>query len=263
MDNDKLLKTLGEHARRQAVEHVLGDRWDAYCAGRLSEEELRQLHDQLPIVLDGEKIEEAFKPLSEEFREAMFTQSKRQAGTPVDEGEIEQNVTTLKPRRIFLVPAALAATLLAALGVSLLLLSSKDFAPLPRYEAVLVGGTEFRSQELTESERNFNQGEQLQLTFTPASRIDETIEGSAWLINGLAVQHLDQVDFEFAESGAVRLAGRIGQELPGAPGKYRLLVSIGLPKAALSAKDLVSRFEEEGQLSGQGWQAWHFEYTVN
>ena len=223
------------------------DLWDELASGNLSDDEealLRVLAEGDPDAeadadWEGELAArlEAFAPLGEDFEEALARRIERErdakaslepgASASAQARVLELNTVkaaALAPpprpsNLIRLIPVAGAPALAAAIALVIQPWNSApgaDALALPAYSLALRGGVaRLRHGEPEEGTPRFDAHSRLDLTLTPASRVDTPLEVAVFLVQDGRAQRLDAVRAEVRPSGAIRVRAP-GAEIFGA-----------------------------------------------
>ena len=273
MSEDTLLKALASRVREQQSQST-GDEalWERYAAGQLSDEELQDLLSRTPTE-DAERMQAVFAPLEQDFKEQIVnaaTETLSADGSPDHSktGANTTNVVSIQSRRNKLyAPLAVAATLLLAIGTWQFGSGSSRSLPLPEYELSVLGGSAFRSAEAQQPILEYASGDRLDIRLTPATRVDGAVQGRVYAQTSQGFVPLSAMKVEIAPAGAMRISGRIGDEVVLNSGVNTVVVVIGQQTDSPDAAELFRRFEQGGsehlELKGKDWHAWRIELVFD
>ncbi len=281
-DDDELLRRLAEAAREdEAAESArLDGRWDALSAGALSPADEETLRREAETSMETRQAYEAFSPLGAEFRARMVKELRGRLGA-----EPSQDVRAT-PARLPSLPARRAPRLerfarlrrgplrwagfgavagLAAAALMLILRPGVEQTALPEYSLNLRGAVrEMRSAEPESPPHSipvFAPGNLLELVLTPRQPAAGGLE-----VQILAGRSGDfrplPVPVETAESGAVRIAGRVGEAIDLQRGETTLLVVIGRAGSLPPARELAVLLGPRDHAQGEHWSAWKVRVSV-
>ncbi|RMH16798.1 MAG: hypothetical protein D6696_17360 [Acidobacteria bacterium] len=135
-------------------------------------------------------------------------------------------------------PAALAAAALV-----LLLQPAAHLAPLPAYDLVLHGAVRERRSTAPPASgdegRIFARGNLFDLQLVPAGEVEGPVAVRVFRDGGSGFEPWTQAaELATIEGGAIRIRGRLGEDLDLPPGEWRLVVAIGRPGELPAAADL-------------------------
>jgi hypothetical protein len=164
-----------------------------------------------------------------------------------------------RTRRLWLGASAAAAALAAALLVLLWPAPARE--PLPAYTARLAGGTqEWRAGE-PEPEggeaggrANLAPGNALEIVLRPGESVAGRLAAETFLFRGGRLEPWP-VPLQVSEHGAVRIAGRVGEEIPLPSGEIDLVIAIARPGSLPSARELEARLAQLAEAAGAGGAA--------
>jgi hypothetical protein len=213
--DEEMLKLLGEVAREHQ-DSPLDSRWEALVRGELSQQEQDAL-------FDDEGLERAqIAPLGQDFDDKMAAKLLAM-NRPV--------------RRTWL---RLAPVL--AMAAALLLWVAVPTGPtaLPDYEMVVRGGNQVvRSvDEAVTGPRVLGPGAQLEVLLRPETPSESPVACSAWFVRSSGQLAPWTGDLAISPSGAVRLAGVVGETLKLVPGPQDLLIVLH-PASADNVRETV------------------------
>lgn len=273
MSEDTLLKSLASRAREQQSDDWVDDAlWDRYAAGELSDAELQDLLTRTSSA-DAGKMQAAFAPLDQAFKDQLVNAVSAQladTGTGIDEevkADDDKVVSIQSRRRKLFAPLAVAATLILALGTWQFGFPPSDSLPFPDYTLSVLGGSEFRSTDITTTIPEFSVGDRLEIRLIPATAANGEVEGKVYAQSAEALLGLQSMDVELAPTGAARITGRVSNSGPLNRGANTLVIVIGQKERLPDATRLFRLFEQEGplerELQGDGWQAWRIPLVVD
>lgn len=146
----------------------------------------------------------------------------------------------------------LAASLLLAVGVTLILGPSFSRQPLPPYELTIEGMTRGqRSAEEPAAEIPiFDRGNLLTLTLRPQQQVEGQVEPTFFLQRDGVLQRW-MPRWQRSESGAIRVSGTLGSDLVIEPGELRLIVV--LSRAGTAAEADIERRIRTPEAADEGW----------
>ncbi len=234
MNDDQLLQDLARVATEEMERERsrLDPHWERLCAGELAADEEAELSALAAASDEAREAYEAFRPLDADFRArvvlALRDQARGERPAPATEpGETGQRARVLPfaRRRLWL-----GGSIAAAAAVAAIVLLVPGPAPLlPRYVATLEGGVrEIRSASPAgeAAVRAFAPGGRFELVLTPATGVVGQVEARLFLERSGELRGLE-VHPEISESGAVRIVGEIGREVPITPGDWTLWAVVG------------------------------------
>jgi hypothetical protein len=99
-------------------------------------------------------------------------------------------------------------------------------------------------------------GNRLRILLTPETEIAGPLVARAVLDEEEGPLPLPGVDFEIASTGAVRLEGIVGMDVPFTDGRTTLLVAVGREGELPGTDVLTRRLSTANEASGEGWRAW-------
>ncbi len=233
MNDEELLQALAQCSRDEvsAERSRFDRRWDGLSAGELTTDEERELQELAASSPEHAQALEAFYPLDEEFRARTVSllQARTGSGLPQQEEKDTEGMTSrqrwpwTKIRIGWLLPAAALAALLV---LAVLPLGTPQ--PLPEYTAELRGGL----KELRGSKTRVPgelpvlvEGSSFDVVLRPRSAVDGSLVVRCLLVHE-GVVHERTLPAEVAESGAVRIAARLGRDLDLEPGVWSLVTVV-------------------------------------
>jgi hypothetical protein len=259
MNDDDLLHALAGEVReeRDRERARLDERWDRLAAGELSaagEAELRALAAESAAAREAY---EAFRPLGEDFRKRVVQAIQAESGAAAEprDAPMPWDASVPRPGRILRWDRRAAAWFGGALASAATLAASLFFLvgihpPLPVYELVKVTGGEARwrggpataATPQAPAAYLLHPGSRLGIEARPTTPVAGPIE-ARWFAarEGEAPHELPAPAREVSKSGAVRLAGTLGQDLDLDPGLWSLWVMVGRPGELPDASVLRSR----------------------
>jgi hypothetical protein len=192
------------------------DLWEDLAQNRLSDEEralLRVLSEDDATL--SAKLN-AFSPLGADFENRVVERVARERSAR---------------RRRLLFRVALSAPLAAAAVIALALLIPREGSErdtLTTYELTIsAGAQETRARTQAQARPRFEPGTRVDITLTPAARVEGAVEAAAFLARGDELRPLD-APIERASSGALRMRGRASALFANAPiGQWTLIVIVG------------------------------------
>ncbi|MEM7356764.1 MAG: hypothetical protein AAF657_38465 [Acidobacteriota bacterium] len=268
MTDDELMQSLGDVARRQASTEAEADpRWAALAAGELSAGEQRALQREASTSEAGQRAWEAYRPLDSGVRAQITRQVEAQldpgaaaAETPIDEpGRAPWSFAALARWWAELTRSSwpVMASVAAALVGLVLFWPQAQLEPLPAYELSLTGGFATERSGTSVSEPGdiltLRSGSQFNLHLRPQTRIAEVLVSRAYLREGEVLRRWEEVEPEVVEGGVVRIAGRVGSELPARAGEWTLWVAVGRPGELPSDETILQRVESGEEGAAQHW----------
>ena len=264
MSEDKLLSDLGDLARQdhEAENARFDERWDRLAAGTLSAEEDAELRALAAASPEAREAYEAFRPLSAEFQARVVSAAAAELTPPsartAPQSEPRETRSRLLPFRRATARAGVWLGSAAALAAGLFFLLRPGMLPLPGYDPPeLTGGTQvLRGGEPIPS-NVFLPGSLLTLEVRPRQQVAGWIEARAFFgpaaAGGGKILPLPPGP-EVAQSGVVRLQGRIGEEIRLPTGTWRIWIVVARPGKVPSAGDLTAALRR-GKNRDDGWMA--------
>lgn len=265
--NDDLLRRLGDLARTEEEEEQrrLDPRWDALAAGALPPAEVARLEAEARQTPEGRAAWEAFRPLDPGFRERLRSAARRQVGAPESAAAPPAPaserpgaaVLPWVPRRRRLAAAVVAMT--AAVAAMLLVVLRPAPGPLPPYQLGFSGGERaVRGGPAGPSQGGegvpvLRPGSRLELVLRPQRPVGGRVAVAAFRAGEGEVQPWP-VPLEIAASGAVRVAGVVGEEIPLPPGEWDLILAVGRPRRLPDAA-AIERALGDGPPGSGSWTA--------
>lgn len=155
---------------------------------------------------------------------------------PLDERELGDIQAQVRPQRDVLPFRRwwVAAVPLAAAAAAAVFLLRPTAPALPRYELTVrsQGAQVWRSGEAAPSGRpSFREGTRFDFVLRPAARVEGEVELRAVRVRGEARTDWEpNVDRD--PSGALRITGTVGPDLPAEPGGWTLVFEVGRPGEA-------------------------------
>lgn len=241
MNKERWIENLAEIARQEGHEDQqrFDARWDALAAGDLAAEQEAELAREAEQDPEMRLAYEAFRPLGPSFRDRIVEQIRHQlTATDVTSASVawpSASSTAAAPRSESTrgrswQPWALAAALLAALGLTLLLPSPPS--ALPEYGMIFEGMTRQERSSAptaTHGPLEFDPGNLFSLVLQPATSLEGPVEASFFLAGEGDEMALWTPSVERAPTGAFKVAGLLGQDLELPPGDWLLVVVIARP----------------------------------
>jgi hypothetical protein len=268
MSEDRLLRRLGQVAReeREAEQGRFDERWDRLAAGNLTAEEEAQLRALAEAAPEAREAFEAFRPLGADFQARVVEAVSAELANQAPEVESQESRSRLLPfrRTATRLGGWVAAAGTAAATLLLLLRSLTPLPPLPVYAAALsLGDQTFRGEAGKPTGLPvFGPGSQLTLIVSPQQPVTGPVEAHGFLARGAEIGPWEpEPRFEVADSGAVRLQGRLGQEIRLQPGNWRVWIVVGRPGKIPPTDELLSKLRA-GRTRHEHWQAVHADLRV-
>lgn len=285
MNDDDLLKALGEVARERAADAMRPDAWSRLAQGELAAHELSDLETRAATDPPLELSLRAYRPLSGEVRERIvdalsaslssFQEAPSALPTPATAAEPAERasatppapvskVVSLDARRRLLRAASPVAVILSAAAVLLFVLRSPerpdvasfaDLSPLPAYDLSVRGGLkQTRGLEEPTPQRllRLAPSSELDLTLRPATRVEGPLALRTFFVQQGKVQPW-AAPVEIAPTGALRVHGAAGKLLPGLEGVVELRLVVGRAEVLGEGSDLQAKAMAPSG-SGPGWQ---------
>lgn len=285
---DSLLASLGARLRERDAEEQarLDDRWDALAADTLTPAERDALVEEAQASDEGRMALEAFTPLGPAFQAKLLhkLKARRAAGPEVgepgeeasdDRGPEEEPTADTGGRGGTVVPmpirsgpgpmrtarppawrrfAALAAVLVAAVS-GWFLVARTDSKVVPHYAVEVTGGAQpLRGDDTTDAARLVT-GTRVSIVLRPSTTVEGEIDCAMFLaLGGEVVPWPIGERAEIAASGAIRIAGRLGDELPLRPGATAVLAAVGRPGDLPEASAVAARLRGETADGDDGWR---------
>jgi hypothetical protein len=155
------------------------------------------------------------------------------------------------------------ATAMAVAAALLLFLRTPATPSLDTlYAAELSGGAQALRGGDAEPSRVFVPGSLLTLVLSPNPPVSDPVEARGFLDRGTGLVPLEpEPAFEIGSSGAVRLRGRVGEEVRLPPGEQRIWVVVGRPGKIPSVRELESELREQ-RTRHEHWQAVYADLRV-
>jgi hypothetical protein len=276
MNDEELMKALGRTAR---TEPALDERWDKLAAGTLSDTEREALLEEAARSDEAAQAYEAFRPLGAEFQarvvhrlldeaarsdqspasEASSGAVRTAAAVPADARPAEAaRVVPFRRRatRFTVVPLALAASLLLAVGV-VTFMRPGAVPALPGYGLALEGQvTLMRGQTPPPQAAPFAQGNHFRLVLTPATRVEGQVVARGYVLSDGEPAPLVAPAPRISDDGAVLIEGEVGRDVQLPQGNARLLVIVGRESKLPDPRVLAEQLGAAGQSQSADWAAW-------
>ena len=274
MSDDKLLETLGKAAREQARDDPLDEQWDAFSRGELDEEAIEAL---AAMAADGTvpaDAVEAFRPLDEDFRgqvanravEALATHRAGDGGASGSGSGADPIPfpAARKPKRspMNLAPAAMAASVMLAVGIGFFAIPGSGVDPIPGYTISLQGGATSRSDSPVGEAPLFREGDRFELRLTPETAVEGDVVARIYVDVPGGLQALGTPPAAVAPSGAVRIVGTTGTDIVLPGGDSSLYIVLGREDSLPDAGDLSDALAKDDSAAGRGWSAWKIPVTT-
>ncbi len=154
---------------------------------------------------------------------------------PLDASELEQVQAAVRPKSNVLPFRRwwVAAVPLAAAAAAAVFLLRPTTPALPQYELTMrgAGAQVWRSGDPTPTDRpSFREGTRFDFVLRPAATVGGDVELRAWRVRGDA-RTVWKAPTERDPSGAFRVTGKVGSDLPADPGDWTLVFEVGRPDA--------------------------------
>ncbi len=244
---DRLMRSLGQVAREKDDHDTDDDRWLALCNGELSADEEEDLRAEARTSESARRALEAFEPLGPDFQSRIVSrlqdqiQTEVRASEPTDARDTRSQTDETEPA---VSTAATwwrwptAATMVAAAAVLLILIwPSADLSPLPIYHPALTGGlASSRATEPTATPR-WVVGSPFELVLRPETEVKDQLAVRAFRGHGSSLEPWN-ISPEISETGSVRIAGTLGNEVQLSAGHNILSIMIGRPGKLAKAEAL-------------------------
>lgn len=284
MSDDDLLRELARAAREEEEEERRDPRWDALAAGTLPAEEEEALRREADSSMAAAERYEAFRPLDERFRERMVASIRAgQGGAARPVGAEPEEAALGRAQRAAQEPADLAAARrrralrarwaavvgLAAAAALLVVVWPRGGGPLPAYEARLTGGVESLrgpgGPPAAPAAPVFVPGNAFELVLTPDEPVAGRLAVRAYAADAAGALRPLDLPVEVSEQGAVRIAGRMGEEVVLPAGEPVVVVVVGRPGRLPPPASLAARRREAAvgeAIRGEDWRAWSLPLVV-
>jgi len=263
--DNKLLEALGRVAREQQEREGLDKRWDALSAGKLSDDEEKQLRAAAEESSEMKAAYEAFRPLGAGFTARMVQRLEAETrpeseATPDDAGS---NVVSLSSRRRRIwPPMALAASVLVAVGLVVM----NQPADLPGYGIDLQGQSQTMRSGTgpgAEDRLIFNEGNRFRLVLTPATSVDGDLATRVLLDAGGQLTPAIVPAPQISGEGAVMIQGIVGHDVRLPKGEATLLVAVGRAGALPGDQELARRLQDTSTVRESDWSGWRIVLAVD
>ena len=256
MTQDKLLHDLAREAiaERREEKSRLPEIWDRLSAGELTPQEEAELIAQATESPEAQRAYEAFRPLSNSFRDRVIAAIGDQARSE-ETGGFAPSVApsagprTTKPTEAKILPfrrrwAAILVPAAAAAAAILLMIAGPgdESLPLPGYRLELASGiAALRSGDpiATTDETVFVNGSRFELVLRPATKATGDVAVRCFLAGTDEIE-IWEVPAEVFATGAIQIVGEIGADLAIEPGNWTLYAVVGRPGRLPDASQLHS-----------------------
>ncbi len=255
MNEDRLLRELGDLARQEdeAERARFDERWDRLAAGTLTAEEEAELKALAGSSPEAREAYEAFRPLGADFQARMVAAAQ---------AEIQEPRPRVLPFRRAAARIEVWLGTAAAVAAGLFFFLRMPAPSLPGYVAELTGGVKTsRGGEAGPSDETqvFVPESLLTLDVQPDHPAGSRVEPRAFLSSRAGEENLrpwaPQPHFQIADKGgAVRLQGRLGQDLQLSPGDWILWIVVAPAGKAPSAREVQDKLRADRPLH-DSWQA--------
>lgn len=217
MGDDDLLDELAKLARERRKK--VDPRWDALARGELSEAERAEL---LAAETDDE-LPQMFEPLGEEFADRMAERLARPAA-PLAPPSAEIVRPTFGRRRW----ALLAVPVLALAAALLLYVATPVAEPLPSYGIEITGGDRtVRGGAPSDGPVRLSPGSRVEIVGRPDTAVPSPV-GAEVVVHTSAGDRPWTGTMDVSATGAVRLAGTLGQDVALPPGPAEVEIRVHL-----------------------------------
>jgi len=241
-DEDWIRELANVNRERQGEEQGrLDERWDRLSGGELSPEEEAELRALAETSEEAREAWEAFRPLGPDFQASVVKAAAAELASAPESEPREPHPRLLPFRRaasrtkVWLgAAAALAAALLLFLRVP------ASLPPLPLYTAELSRGDQALRGETGPSTGLpvFSPGSVLTLDATPWQPVTGPVESRGFLADGEDLVPWEPKTKIEVVNGAVRLRGRLGEEILLPSGALTIWVVVSRPGKSPSASEL-------------------------
>jgi hypothetical protein len=249
MSDAPWLRELAQVNREREAEERsrLDERWDRLSAGELTPEEEAELKALAETSEEAREAYEAFRPLGPDFQARVVSAVRAQ----------EPQARVLPFRRAARRYGGWLMAAVAAAALFLFVRNPASMPPLPAYKARLSDGArEYRgAAEPSAGPSVFFPGTQLTLEVTPEQAVTGPLEAHAFLARGTDILPWEpEPPLDLSPQGAVRLRGRLGEEIRLPPGEWKIWVVIGRP-GKLPPTDEIMAGLRAGRTRHPDWQA--------
>lgn len=215
-DEEAMAKALGEIMNQH--DERFDARLELYAAGRLSDEERRDLEERAKVDPEMALALELHRPLGPVFKAKLV----ETATAEVAQGSRGKVLSFRKP-----VIALLAAA--ASIALAFVLLQPGQEATIPKYSlSARTGDAEWRG-ESAPAKKEARADSELQIVLRPQEPVRVPVEAVLFVIQG-DVKARSPVTAEISEDGAVRWIGRASELSGGRTGELRLIAEVGPPE---------------------------------
>ena len=262
MSDDRWFEDLVRLAKEERDEQERQDpRWGELTEGDLPPEEVKALRALAEDSEEAGRAWQAYSPLGEDFErrvaEAARFQLRGRAEDPQREPAREVEMPNPAPARhrnwARWTPALIAAAL-----TFFVLWPGGNEAPLPEYGLRLEGTATVQrtAPERVESADDVIEvaaGNRLRILLTPETADAGPLEARVVLEGG---DDLPSVRLTIAPTGAVRLEGVAGVDVPFIEGRAHLLMTVGREGELPTTDDLAQALATTDETEGEAWRAW-------
>ena len=266
MNNEELLKKLGEVAKEDASEY--DGKWDLLAAGELTEEEVEKLKQSVPDIEKSNRAFEAFKPLDSKFKSNVVENLLENKQKEIKRAQInvdevsrivkidsivkEKEKSLLDKISEFFTIKTLsfsAACGAAAIIAVIIVYPSSDFTPLPDYSITVNRGIqEFRGEKQPEQTKNkipeYKNGSLFELIIRPSQTIEKNVKAEVYFEDKAGSEFIQvPIPIKYDPKGSIRISGIVGKDLKLKPGKWSAWVAIGYSNYNYQVKDIKKLFD--------------------
>lgn len=196
---------------------------------------------------------EALRPLSEDFQRRMADQIK--LAVTDDAGEEKEDSAPAAPRTRPAPWLALAASVLAAVGLTVTLVSRDPATALPGYSLEFRGGAQVRSGDAVAP---LQMGDRLDVVLRPDVTTQLPLAVTVYRQQDSALAPVD-VDVRWSDEGAARVTATLDTTLGIAPGPQSWLFVVAHEGDAPTPRAL-RRLDDDAR--GEGWQAFRVSFEL-
>jgi hypothetical protein len=261
MNDEELLKAVGRSARSAAPRD---ERWEQLAAGELSEEQRERLRAEAAESEAAAQAYEAFRPLGPDFQARVVDRLLAGHAAPAADADaaaaVPESAKVIPFRRritrFAVVPLALAASLLVAVG-ALTMLRNEAVPALPGYGLRLEGQVAvMRGETPPPAAAPFATGNQFRLLLTPATPVRGDVVVRSYVLADAAPVPLLAPPPRISGDGAVLIEGTVGSDVRLPSGASRLLVIVGRESHLPDPRAIAAQLGAAGQQQNDEWAAW-------
>jgi hypothetical protein len=195
---------------------------------------------------------DALRPLSADFQRRMANQIKRSVSATVESADDSPRGAGPARRLPWL---ALAASVLAAVGLSVTLVSRDPSVALPGYSLEFRGGAQVRSGS---DAAPLQTGDQLDVVLRPDVATDQPLDLTVYRQQGDTLLPID-VNVRWSSDGAARVTALLDASLGIAPGTQHWLFVVANDGEGPSQRALVALQDEA---HGDSWHAFRVSFEL-